>query len=244
MDLVNHAYASDRELVQTLLSSGDFFPGFYRFTMGDRNYEKGQLTPSGLVGVFLGGHTFNRDRWTAFTRQRHKTANIRSAERSDMAIYELLDVAYYEWMVEAKSYDIAVIEIDNGPDEIALDTTYFLMGSFIRFTDTHVLVSYDLLRGEWLDAYEYPFDEAKAFIKQIYGASTKDFFLPSDCVATLEFDGSDIGELRMSDETVARVLTIHHNSVIIASNRDASAHLPIRWAKDILLTNVVDYDQN
>jgi hypothetical protein len=239
MDLIKHAQLSDEEFAKTLLSSGDYFPGFYRFTMGDRNVEKGQLTMSGLLAAFLSEKRYTREEWTHYTLERHKVANQRSIERSDMAVYQLLDKQYFSWMMEANTYDIIVMEIDNGPSEIEKDVTYFLMGSLIRFTDDKLLIGYDLLRSEFLFEIRFGYQQARDYINQIYGSAVKDFFLPTDIVASLEFvDGK--GELNMSEKTVTRTVLSHPNSVVYASNRDVSKNLPIRWAKDIILTEVVE----
>ena len=68
MDLIKHAYLSSDEFVKWVLSAGDFFPGFYRFTMGDRNEEKGQLTIPGLLDAYFSGAEYTREEWTRFCK--------------------------------------------------------------------------------------------------------------------------------------------------------------------------------
>lgn len=240
MDLIKHAYLSSDEFVKWVLSAGDFFPGFYRFTMGDRNEEKGQLTISGLLDAHFSGKTYTREEWTKFCKARHKALDPRNLARSDSAVYELIDQGYLKWMTEATTYDILVMEIDNGAVALEKDTTYFFMGSLLRFTDTELLVGYDDLRDAATLRLPIDFDDIKAYVERIHGEYLSDFFLPASVVASLTFGDTGRGELQMSDESVAHVATAHSNSLLIASNHDVSHRLPIRWAKDILLSEVVE----
>lgn len=233
MNLIEHAHISDEEFVKTILSSGDFFPGFYRFTMGDRNEEEGQLTIPGLVAAFFDQKKHD---WTAFTNKRLECADTRNRERSDDAVYELIKEKYTDWMLNAGKYDVAVIEIDNGDNKINPYRTYFFMGSLIRFTETHLQVGYDALREKSLLSIPYDYSIVRDYTHKIYGMHLADFFLPADLVATID---TKTGKVKMSDDTIARVMTAHSNSILIASNRDRSKDLPIRWAKDILLTDYV-----
>lgn len=228
---------TDDEFARIVLSSGDFFPGFYRFTLGDRNYEQGQLSPNGLIAAALGGVEYTRDQWMRVTKQRMRSMDTRSMERSDYAIHEMLHDKYIEWMVSASEYDIALIEIDATIDSIQPETTYFFMGSLVRFEYDEFLIGYDTLRGDALICVPMKFTTAKSYIESLYRNRTKDLFLPADVVASLLFV-DDIGAVNMNTETLNRLIMCHPNSIVIASNRDRSKHLPIRWAKDIILTEV------
>lgn len=241
MDLIKHAYIENDEFVKYLLSSGDWFPGFYRFTMGDRNEEKGQLTIPGLIAAYFTDERYTRQQWTRHTLKRHESMDARNRSRSDEGVYQIVDEKYREWLTQAEVYDIAVFEIDAGPRQIEPYVTYYFMGSMLRFTEDKLLVGYDLLRNEWVMELNIVFQDTQAYIDRIYGNAVADFFLPCDVVASLSFDLSDVGNIHLTTETLSRVSTAHDNSLLYASNRDVSKELPIRWAKDILLTEVV-YD--
>lgn len=233
---------TDEEFAKTIISSGDYFPGFYRFTMGNRKEEDGQLTIKGLTSAFF-EQTFNnkhftRSEWTNYSRKRHEALDSRNLSRSDGAVYDLLDVKYLEWMTLAKEYDIAVIEIESETNTIELNTTYFFMGSLIRFSDTSLKVGYDFLRNKSLIDIPVNIHELIDYTHEIYGDNLKDFFLLSDIVASLTFY-EDNGILKMTEETIDRAIISEENSVLISSNSDVSSHLPIRWAKDILLSEVI-----
>jgi hypothetical protein len=149
----------------------------------------------------------------------------------------MLDQGYLKWMTEAREYDIALIEIDSGVDRIALDETYFFMGSLIRFEKDSLSLGFDLLRNESVLTIETDTSELIEYTEKMYQSHLKDFFLPADCVASLKMN-DNLGTLSMSDKTVARAMTSDSNTVMIASNRNVSKQIPIRWAKDIILTEV------
>jgi len=232
---------TDQEFAKLVVSSGDYFPGFYRFTMGDRNHERKQLSLKGLLACYfdqeVNSKKYTREQWTTYTKERHQFLDARNSSRSDSSVYEMLDQGYLKWMTGAREYDIALIEIDSGVDRIALDKTYFFMGSLIRFEKDSLSLGFDLLRNESVLTIDTDTSELIEYTERMYQSHLKDFFLPADCVASLEMV-DDTGTLSMSDKTVARSMTSDSNTVVIASNRDVSKQVPIRWAKDIILTEV------
>jgi len=232
---------TDQEFAKLVVSSGDYFPGFYRFTMGDRNHERKQLSLKGLLACYfdqeVNSKKYTREQWTTYTKERHQFLDARNSSRSDSSVYEMLDQGYLKWMTGAREYDIALIEIDSGVNRIALDETYFFMGSLIRFQKDSLSLGFDLLRNESVLTIDTDTSELIEYTERMYQSHLKDFFLPADCVASLEMV-DDTGTLSMSDKTVARAMTSDSNTVVIASNRDVSKQVPIRWAKDIILTEV------
>ena len=232
---------TDQEFAKLIVSSGDYFPGFYRFTMGDRNHERKQLSLKGLIACYfdqeVNSKKYTREQWTTYTKERHHVLDARNSSRSDSWVYEMLDQGYLKWMTEAREYDIALIEIDSGVDRIALDETYFFMGSLIRFEKDSLSLGFDLLRNESVLTIETDTSELIEYTEKMYQSHLKDFFLPADCVASLKMN-DNLGTLSMSDKTVARAMTSDSNTVVIASNRNVSKQIPIRWAKDIILTEV------
>ena len=232
---------TDQEFAKLVVSSGDYFPGFYRFTMGDRNHERKQLSLKGLLACYfdqeVNSKKYTREQWTTYTKERHQFLDARNSSRSDSSVYEMLDQGYLKWMTGAREYDIALIEIDSGVDRIALDETYFFMGSLVRFQNNSLSLGFDLLRNESVLTIDTDTSELIEYTERMYQSHLKDFFLPADCVASLEMV-DDTGTLSMSDKTVARAMTSDSNTVVIASNRDVSKQVPIRWAKDIILTEV------
>jgi len=233
---------TNEEYVKIILSSGDYYPGFYRFTMGDRNFEDGQLSIKGLVRAYFEqmslDKTYSRKEWTAFTHKRLTPQDERSKERTDFSVYELLEDKYKQWQLTPKEYDIAVIDIDCGVQELQLDQTYFFMGSLIRLTHGKFLIGYDYLRDTWLEEISVDTDAIISYTKSIYATNHKEFFLPADLIASVAFNDQEQGNITMTDDSLSRAVTSDANNIVIASNRDVSSNIPIRWAKDILLSDI------
>ena len=141
---------TEEEYAKMVLSSGDYFPGFYRFTMGDRNHEDGQLTIKGLTSRYFEqislDKTYSRSEWTAFTNKRLSAQDLRNEAHSDYAIFELLDEKYKEWMTAAVKYDIAVIDIDCGVDELKLNETYLGFTAIVELVNS-VFLSFQNMGG-------------------------------------------------------------------------------------------------
>lgn len=232
LNVFDIAYQSPSDFAKTVLSSGDYFPGFYRFTMGDRIVDPRQLNVSCLLDCFFNQKKFSQEEWTKFSKENLKMMNDRLEKHSDSSVTSLLSEKYFEWMTEADCYDVAFCELENTDKEFQKNRTYFLMGSLIRVEDSKLKIGYDLLRNESLLEVDIDEDEIVDFVRMSHRMSFKDLFLPCDLVASIKDD-----VVQMTDETVVRVMS-ESESVLIASNRGASSDLPIRFAKDICLTKV------
>lgn len=220
--------------LKIILSSGDYFPGFYRFTMGTRKIEPNQLTVNGFIKSYF-GEKRNRYNWLKFMNDRLNQLDDRLKNRSDYAVYELLDKKYKEWVDSCSEYDIILVETKN-KKQLKKDTTYFFMGALIRFTDECVLLGYDDLRKQSAETVPVNYQTAQQIVNDIYSNNFSDLFLPAEVVATLVFE-NDIGVLKSNDDTLEKLLMVHDESVLFASNRDVSKDLSMRWAKDICLTD-------
>lgn len=243
VDLFHLAHkVTDEEFAKIVISSGDFFPGFYRFNIGNRKEEDGQLTVKGLTSAYFeqisNNKNFSRSDWTSYTKKRHESLDSRNLSRSDSVVYDLLDKSYFSWMIEAKEYDIAVIELNSEVKQINLNETYFFMGSLIRFTENELQIGFDFLRNDTLIKVPVDIDYIIEYTYKIYGNNLRHFFLPADLIASLNFEG-ETGILSMTDSSFLRTVMSTENNILVASNRDASSHIPIRWAKEIILTEVV-----
>ena len=240
INLLDLAYnLSSEEYAKIILSSGDYFPGFYRFTMGTRTYEAGQMTVRGLIKCYLEfqvtGHTRHRDEWFETAIKRLNSLDTRLQSRSDYAVYDLLNARYRDWVENGMEYDIAVIEINN-KKELTLDQTYFFMGSMIRFTNDSILLGYDDHRQTAIETININFEKSKQIVDAIYPTDFAQLFLPSRVVGNITFDNDGEGSLFMKDTNLEYLCACDSNSVIVASNRSASQNLSMRWAKDICLT--------
>jgi len=229
---------SPKQYAEIILSSGDYFPGFYRFTMGTRTYEHDQMTVSGLIKYYLNQQTTNqyrnRGQWFQKSFERMNSLDERLKSRSDYSVYELLSKKYKDWIDCGDSYDVVVIETHN-KKPFLMNETYFYMGALIRFTEENILLGYDDYRDESVETIPINFNESSEIIDRIYKENFSDLFLPAKIVGNINFVG-EMGELKMSDSLFEHTLMVDSNSVVIASNRTKSSELSMRWAKDICLT--------
>jgi hypothetical protein len=229
---------SPKQYAEIILSSGDYFPGFYRFTMGTRTYEPGQMTVSGLVKYYLNQQTTdqcrNRDQWFQKSFERMNSLDERLKNRSDYSVYELLNEKYKDWIDCGDSYDVAVIETYN-KKPFVLDETYFFMGALVKFTEENILLGYDDYRGESVEIIPVNFQESSEIINRIYKNNFSDLFLPAKIIGNIDFKDEQ-GELKLSEKLFEYLLMVDPNSFVIASNRTKSHKLSMRWAKDICLT--------
>lgn len=234
-NLIDLAYNTTPEkYIEIILSSGDYFPGFYRFTMGSRKIESGQLTINGFIKSYF-GEKRTRDSWMNFMVHRLKSLDERLKNRSDYAVYEMLDQKYKEWVYNSSEYDIVMVETQN-KKQLEKDTTYFFMGALIRFTDDFVLLGYDDFRNDSVEKIPVKYETVENIINRIYENNFLDLFLPAQIVGVLKFENG-LGELISNESIIEKMLMVDEQSVLFASNRDVSKNLSMRWAKDICLSD-------
>lgn len=234
-NLIDLAYNTTPEkYIEIILSSGDYFPGFYRFTMGSRKIESGQLTINGFIKSYF-GEKRTRDSWMNFMVHRLKSLDERLKNRSDYAVYEMLDQKYKEWVYNSSEYDIVMVETQN-KKQLEKDTTYFFMGALIRFTDDFVLLGYDDFRNDSVEKIPVKYETVENIINRIYENNFPDLFLPAQIVGVLKFENG-LGELISNESIIEKMLMVDEQSVLFASNRDVSKKLSMRWAKDICLSD-------
>jgi hypothetical protein len=229
-NLIDLAYIDDLEYAKMILSSGDYFPGFYRFTMGTRKHDIGQMTISGLIKAYFNQPLTYKD-LMSYPCKRLEELDDRLKGRSDLAVYELLDEKYKSWMLHANEYDLVLLEKHNLKD-LEVDTTYFFMGALIRFTEDSILLGYDDYRKTTIETIDVPFTFVKDYISKIY-SNFSDLFIPAEVIGTIIID-----DLVTIDIDVKKLLTTDNSNVVFGSNRDASKNLSMRWAKDICFSEI------
>jgi len=229
-NLIDLAYIDDLEYAKIILSSGDYFPGFYRFTMGTRKYDQGQMTISGLLKAYF-NQPLTYGELMNYPCKRLEELDDRLKGRSDLAVYELLDEKYKSWMLHANEYDLVLLEKHNLKD-LEVDTTYFFMGALIRFTKDSILLGYDDYRKTTIETINAPFTFVKDYVSKIY-SNFSDLFIPAEVIGTIIID-----ELVTIDIDIKKLLTTDNSNVVFGSNRDASKNLSMRWAKDICFSEI------
>ena len=230
-NLIDLAYIDDVEYAKMILSSGDYFPGFYRFTMGTRKYDSGQMTISGLLKAYFNQPLSYGDLMN-YPCKRLNELDDRLKGRSDLAIYELLDEKYKSWMLHANQYDLVLLEKNNLKD-LQVDTTYFFMGALIHFTKDSILLGYDDYRKSTVETINVPFIFVKEYVSSIY-ENFSDLFIPAEAIGTII-----INELVSIDLNLEKLLTTDNSNIVFGSNRDVSKDLSMRWAKDICFSEIL-----
>lgn len=244
IDVFDLAYnLSPEDYAKIIISSGDYFPGFYRFTMPSRTYEPNQLTVGGLIKLYLNqittGRRRSRTEWFRKAMERLAALDDRLKSRSDYAVYRLLDKQYKHWITEANEYDVAIIETSH-KKLLEKDQTYFFMGAMVRFTDREILLGYDDFRDVAVERIPVVFEKAEQIVNEIYPSNFVDLFIPARQIGTITFDEKQDGVLDVCESYLQYLFTVDANSAVIASNRTKSQKLSMRWAKDIILT---EYDE-
>lgn len=230
-NLIELAYIDDITYAKMILSSGDYFPGFYRFTMGTRKYDSGQMTISGLIKAYFNQPLTYKELMN-YPCKRLEELDDRLKGRSDLAVYELLDEKYKSWMLHANQYDLILLEKNNLKD-LEVDTTYFFMGALIRFTKDSILLGYDDYRKTCIETIHVPFSFVKEYVLSIYD-NFKDLFIPADVIGVINID-----ELVSIDLNIDKLMSTDNNNIVFGSNRDVSKNLSMRWAKDICFSEII-----
>lgn len=240
INLFDLAYKlTPEDYIKIILSAGDYFPGFYRFTMGSRTNEPGQMSISGLLKLYFSQQTTGkirtRQEWFKKSLERLDSLDLRLQSRSDYAVYKLLDKKYRNWVMESNQYEIAVIEINN-KKKFLKDETYFFMGCLIRFCDDYVCIGYNDYDKISVETIFVEFDKISKIINEMYQENFSDLFIPAKIVGKITFDSNNDGLLEIKEDLLNHLFTTDTNSVVIASNSTKSSKLSMRWAKDISLT--------
>lgn len=229
-NLIDLAYIDDLEYAKIILSSGDYFPGFYRFTMGTRKPDIGQMTVSGLLKAYF-NQPLTYGELMNYPCKRLDELNDRLKDRSDLAVYELLNEKYRSWTLHANQYDLILLEKHN-LKPLQIDTTYFFMGALIRFTQDSIFLGYDDYRKTTIETIDVPFDFVSEYVTSIYD-KFEDLFIPAEVIGSINID-----ELVTIDLNVEKLLLTDNNNVVFGSNRDAAKNLSMRWAKDICFSEI------
>lgn len=227
------------EYAKIILSSGDYFPGFYRFTMGTRKYESGQINVKSFIKTYFDQEVNNKkylkEEWFNFMIERLNNLDDRIKEHSDIFVYETLKSKYKEWVLCSNNYDICLIETNNKIN-LHKNKTYFFMGTLIRFSSDEILLGYNDFTNEFVEKIPLKYEIVENFLNKIYKSNFSDLFIPAKVIGSLIFS-NNIGTLITNDDIINNLYSVDDRSAIIASNNDLTKNMSMRWAKDIILSN-------
>lgn len=241
-DIVN---MTDIELLKTVLSSADFFPGLYRISASwDQAQDDKFLKLIGLVGAAAlseTGKTWTRQQWLSQHDHIFQLAygkGSRNDQRAEDDIKILLKNCAKRWYTTPTSFSLAVIDPITRPESIIVDHSYYMMGSILRFEQHQTKISYNHFSGDCYACIDIPFNEVQEYINSIFSpAAISDLFLPAEIVAILEFD-DEVGKLTTDNDKLNAALSTFPVNCPIFGAVNYPITLPIRFAKPIGITNV------
>lgn len=239
------AYMSDEEFFQVLMSSADYFPGLYRYTLGTLPFPYDNLNFQGLFAAFMQQQHFGKQwahqEWFARQDNIHRMTmedgRSRNQSREDDALANELTQCAYQRYKAPTLYALAALDLEMPVQEIVPGITYMMMGSHVRFEEEVVHVGYDDATGVSVIELKVPFNVAKDYIETIMSIEDiSNLFQYSRVVAHLMFEDGPLGTILTSLETMAD--WHQFNSPVFATPLGYFPPIPIRYAKLIGVSNV------
>lgn len=239
---------SEIDCLKIILSSADRFPGLYRISstfkssLDDEIYMKWMNYFEATYKTKKYQQSWSRSEWLQAQEYFFEIGfgkNSRNEERAEDDLKTLLKTKYHEWYNRSQRFCLAVIDNQNPIEEIEIDTTYYMMGSLIRFTTDRVDVGWDNILQESYKSFEFSFKQAQKFINTIYSPSAiGDLFFKAEVVGHLTFDELESGTLAFDEKYIeSNFHRYSPNSIVLAANL-YDTKLPIQFAKPIGVTNV------
>lgn len=246
ISLKSLAYIADIDLLKIILSSADKFPGLYRFNSSwklDIERENFMNTLSFMQACYnQGRQRWSKAEWLNIHQRIYALGfgeSGRDSERLDRDAGELLKQKAIDWVTRSSSFSLAVIDINQPVQEITCDTTYYMMGSLIRFAKDSVEISYNHYQGNSHSRLEVGFEQVQDCIEQMFSpASISELFFKAEIVGQLDFDESGFGNLSFNEFEVAQLMTHFSGNAPIFASVNYSEILPIRFAKLVGVSNV------
>jgi hypothetical protein len=247
LHLKNLAYIEDKNLLKIILSSADNFPGLYRFNSKWKDYKS---DPDFLrVISFLEAshwselnHKWSRERWLRAHQKIHNLSfgeNGRNKDRQDSHIGEMLRIKAINWLNKATSISLMAIETEVPVVDVNIGTTYYVMGSLLRFEESEVIISYNDFDGTYYKKLRVSFEEVSAYIRDTFSEKTLPLlFFKSEIIGRIKFNSSGEGELYFNKHKQNELLSAFTPNAPIFGSIDYDFVLPIRFAKLVGVSNV------
>lgn len=240
-------YINDLDLLKIILSSADVFPGLYRFASTwrlelERQNYMNLLSFLEACHCAEQGQQWKKSQWLSAHERIFNLAfgeKSRDSVRTDRETGDLLKKKAQAWITNPKSFSLAVIDINQPVEEILIDTSYFLMGSLIRFNKNSVEISYDHLNNVSHTTLQVNFQQAKEYINAVFGQkSLSELFLKAEIIGQLDFNEDELGVLRFDKNNLNHLLINFSGNAPVFASVNYGSILPIRFAKLIGVTNV------
>lgn len=238
-------FLEDTDMMKIVLSSGDYFPGFYRFTMGTQFIGEESLNLGTLIWLYLyqesTHHYFHREDWLELQHEIHdrEIASERARNAGNFPhVREMFTERMMNWYTEASGFDLIYLDTTKKIDKFEIEKTYYFMGSLVRFENDHFMIGYnDITKQNTIDLKVGESNFFK-YLNEVYSnEQISDLFIEAEIVAELLFnDCSQLGKINLDDSKIDSYLLKSIEGKLLAAPIN-SRDLPMRFAKTIRLTN-------
>ena len=225
-----------KDVLLTILSSADSFPGFYRYNLGPRVVRPKQLRLEDISDILLADKAYVRETWLGETKEVYEVLEFRDKMHSELGMIKYMRERYYDWLLLAKKYRLLCLDIYPKEESIKDNTSYFFMGSLIKILENEVHIGEDHITETPLHIFPCDGDEILDWLNKIYSKKINELFLPANEIGELRFDESDKSKLYVKEDRYHESL-LFESPVIFGSNYDRNKDLAIRYAKDIIIGN-------
>jgi hypothetical protein len=240
-------YLSAENLFKIVISSADKFPGLYRMSsswaevMHDPKFLK-WLHFIDIIQQAQKGKKWTKKQWFAVHDELFLQAygkESRNDQRAEDDLKILLKDRARNWYQKPSSFRLAVIDSQNPVEKIEKNTTYYMMGSLIRFEETCVKISYDHYSQKCYQKLDVSWNFASDYISQTFSSkSLSELFFKAEVIAHLNFSEDGVGDLMFNlDQIYENFGTFFPQSHVFASIIYKN-DLPIQFAKPIGVQNV------
>lgn len=222
--------------LKTILSSADDFPGFYRYSRAPRIIRAKQLNLEHIADVLMQDKYYTREEWLSETKEVYESLESRDLMHSDVGMIQFMRDTYFDWLLNADTYRLLCLEVDNHDEIIQMGQIYFFMGSLIQIKEQVTHIGLDEFTGKSTYRFDYDGEELLAWLNDVYSSKSNVLFSPAREIGELRFNEKDEAKLVIREEAYYECL-MFNKPTVFGSNYDRNHHLPIRFAKDIIITN-------
>jgi hypothetical protein len=244
VDLKTLYELSEEEMMQMIFSSGDYFPGFYRYTLGTQKVGDESLGLSTLIWLFFEQNMTNKKHhkefWLDLQHEIHDRDVASESARNARNFPEVRNIfsdKMMDWYFKAEGYDIAYIDTELKVQEFQKNKTYYFMGSLINYSSGKLNVGFNSMTKEAALSIEITYEKIQEYLTDTFTVKQiEDLFLESEIVATLKFTKEHLGVLEMNEESIDKLL-LRSPDIKVFGSPIESRPLPMRYAKCIRFTN-------
>ncbi|MEE2671823.1 MAG: hypothetical protein VYA54_08935 [Bdellovibrionota bacterium] len=234
----------DLDMMKVIFSSGDYFPGFYRYTLGTQRVGDESLGLNTLIWMYfeqkMTGKKHHKEYWLDLQHEIHDrdvaSETARNA-RNFPSVRNKFSEKMMDWYFKGNGFDIAYQDIYSKVECFERDTTYYFMGSLIRYHNEKLHIGYNQFQSSSALELDVGFDKVQEYLNEIFSPKQLgDLFLYADIVAQLKFGADDLGELVFNEDTLDALL-LKNSDIKVFGAPFHSQNLPMRFAKCIRFTN-------